>query len=224
MSSSTPGASPRSAFLLGLDAFPVHEDLVGARHRHVAEHVWVAPDQLSDDAVGHVVDVPPSLVGGHLRVEHDLQQQVAELVAEAFVVAPVDRVEDLVGLLEQVPGQRAVVLFRVPRTPAGPPKPGHHPDEVEQPLAALGRREPAPRERPPGRSRPGGARGGQRGRGGVERNDLPGGRVEPSVSGVHRHAGDLVEEPLRGRPGRPAPAATGSARSRTAPSSPRSAG
>ncbi len=135
------------SLLLGLDALPVHEHLVGTGDRDVAEHVRVAPDELGDDPLGHVVDVPPSLVGRHLRVEHDLEQEVAELVAEAVVVVAVDGVEDLVRLLQQVPGERPVILLGVPRAPAGTAQARHHAHEVEQPFAALGCRNRDRRER-----------------------------------------------------------------------------
>ena len=49
------------------------------------------------------------LLGDH-RVEVDLQQQVAELLAQVLGVTGVDRLEGLVGLLEQVAGQGPVGL------------------------------------------------------------------------------------------------------------------
>jgi len=44
-----------------------------------------------------------------------------------------------VRLLEQVTRQACVGLIGVPRTPARPPEPAHHADEIEQPVATPGR-------------------------------------------------------------------------------------
>ena len=73
----------------------------------VAEHVRVAVDELGDEPVGDVVDVPASFLRGDLRVEGHLEQQVAELVADRGVVVGVDRLEQLVRLLQQVARERA---------------------------------------------------------------------------------------------------------------------
>ena len=90
---------------------------------------------LSDDAAGHVVDREPVGLGlgGDAGVEVDLQQQVAELLAQMHVVAGVDGLEGLVALLEQVLRQRAVGLLAVPR--AAHPQPVHDRHQVEQPRA-----------------------------------------------------------------------------------------
>ena len=67
------------------------------------EHVRVAVNELADEPARDTIDVEPLVVGGHLRVEHDLQQQVTQLFFELGPeLPPVDRVEDLVGFLEQV--------------------------------------------------------------------------------------------------------------------------
>ena len=134
MSSSTAAAL---AGFRGLELLPVHEHLVGAGHLDLAEDMRVAVDELLDEALRDVVDVPTAVVGGHLRVEHDLEQHVAELVAHRVVVAGVDRLEQLVRLLEQVTRERLMRLLGVPRAPAGAAQPRHHAHEVEQPLALL---------------------------------------------------------------------------------------
>ena len=97
----------------------------------------VAIDELLDESLRDVVDIPPIVVGGHLRVEHDLQQHIAEFVAHRVVIVGIDRLEQLVGLLEQVPGQALMGLFGVPGTSAGPAQPRHDPHEVEQPFPLL---------------------------------------------------------------------------------------
>ena len=54
------------------------------------------------------------LLLGHACVEHHLQQQVAELVAEIVEVAAVDRIGNLVGFLDGVRGNGREVLLQVP--------------------------------------------------------------------------------------------------------------
>ena len=124
---------------------PVDEDLVGAGDPAVAEHVRVAMDQLGHDPLGHVVDVPPALLRRDLRVERHLQQQVAELVADRVVVAAVDGVEQLVRLLQEVPGQRRCVCSRSHGHPPGA-RARLDADQIEQPFPTLRTTEPAPRD------------------------------------------------------------------------------
>ena len=88
----------------------------------VAEHVRVPPDQLGHDAVGHVVHGEPGAVGplgGDPGVEHHLEQDITEFLAQRRPVAAFQRVQRLVGLLDQVGRQRLVRLPGVPRAPAG---------------------------------------------------------------------------------------------------------
>ena len=126
-----------AALLLGLELLPVHEHLVGAAHLDLAEHVRVAVDQLLDQPLRDVVDVPPPVVGGDLRVERDLEQQVAQLVADRVGVVGVDRLEQLVGLLEQMARERLMRLLGVPRAAAGRAEARLHPDQIEEALPAL---------------------------------------------------------------------------------------
>jgi hypothetical protein len=48
----------------------------------LGEHVRVAADELLVDAAAHVVDRERMLVGGDLRVQHDLHEDVAELLGK----------------------------------------------------------------------------------------------------------------------------------------------
>jgi len=95
--------------------------------------------ELAHDALGHVVDVPRTLVGRDPRVEDNLQQHVAQLLAQPLAIVGVDRLERLVRLLEQVPGERAVRLLPVPRAATGCTQTSHHADEVKEPFAAAAR-------------------------------------------------------------------------------------
>ena len=87
----------------------------------------------------------PRLLGDH-RVEVDLQQQVAELLAQVLAsVAGVDRLEGLVGLLEQVARQRPVGLLALPRALGA--QPAHHRQELQQRLAGGRWRHPSRQSR-----------------------------------------------------------------------------
>ena len=57
-----------------------------------------------------------ALLLGHAGVEHDLQQQVAELVLQVIEIAAADRVGDLVGFLDGVGRDGREILLQVPRT------------------------------------------------------------------------------------------------------------
>ena len=75
---------------------------------------------------------------GKLRVERDLEQQVAELVAQPREVALLDRIRHLVGFLERVRRDGAEILLQVPRAAArGVAQAGH---DLEQ---AINRHRPA---------------------------------------------------------------------------------
>ena len=91
-----------TAVLLGLELLPVDEDLVCPGDVDVTEHVGMTVDQLPDQSVGDVVDVPSAFVGRDLSVEGDLQQEIAELVTHGSVVVGVDRRQELVGLLQEM--------------------------------------------------------------------------------------------------------------------------
>ena len=98
-------------------------------------------DQLADEPLGHVVDVPPALVGRDLGMEGDLQQEIAELVPNGLVVVGVDRRQQLVRLFQQVARERPVRLLAVPRASVGFPQPRLHLHQIEEPRSTPGRRD-----------------------------------------------------------------------------------
>ena len=55
---------------------------------------------------------------GHLRMEHHLQQQVAEFVLQFVHVAAIDGIGDLVGFFDRVRRDRREILLQVPGTAA----------------------------------------------------------------------------------------------------------
>ena len=110
------------ATLLGvLDGVPVGEHSVGVVGDDRAEHVRVAAHQLVVHALDDVGHREPALLLGDRGVELDLVEQVAELLDQCLVggrvvgVECLQRVDHLVGLLEQVLHQRLVRLLLVPR-------------------------------------------------------------------------------------------------------------
>ena len=65
--------------------------------------------------LGHVGQATRRALLEQQRQEVDLEEHVAELVEELAVVAALGRVGQLVGLLERVGDDRALVLLAVPR-------------------------------------------------------------------------------------------------------------
>ena len=75
----------------------------------------MASDQLRRDGLHHIAEVEGALLPRHLRVEHHLQQQVAEFVAQVDQVSALDRIRDLVGFLDRVGGDGSEGLLEIPR-------------------------------------------------------------------------------------------------------------
>ena len=129
-----PATMDVGALLVLLDLLPVAHDVGGLVGDDVAEHVRVPAHELVVDATR---DVGHRELAGLLRehrVEHHLVEQVAELVLErAYAVVArrsgrlLERLDDLVGLLEEVAGERVVGLLGVPRAAA----------RIAQPLGEL---------------------------------------------------------------------------------------
>ena len=101
----------------GFDAFPHALDGVGGTALGIGKDVRVPPDQLFGDGLDHVAEVERALLLGHPGVEDDLQQQVAQLLAELLDVVVLDCVGDLVGFFERIGRDGAEVLLEIPRAP-----------------------------------------------------------------------------------------------------------
>ena len=121
--------------LAGLDPLPLAVHVGRGARLGVAEHVRVAAHDLRRERGPDVGHVEHALLGGELRVEDHLEQQVAELAGELRGRAALERVVDLVRLLEEVVPQRVVRLLPVPRAAVGLPEaggdPGHPPRRRE---------------------------------------------------------------------------------------------
>ena len=74
----------------------------------------VAADQLLAAVLGDRGEVARAALLEQQRQEVDLEEDVAELVEQLRVVAAVGRVGELVGLLDRVRDDRALVLLAVP--------------------------------------------------------------------------------------------------------------
>ena len=98
----------------------------------------MAANHLLGDAARDRVEVEAAVLARHLRVEDDLEQQVAELVAERRPVPLTDRLGHLVGFLDGVRRNRLEALFEVPRAAAGRVAQLRH--HVEQLIDAGGQR------------------------------------------------------------------------------------
>ena len=100
-----------------LELLPVAQDGRGIVGLDVAEDVGMAVDELVGDAVRDVVEGEAALLLGHHALEHDLEEDVAELLDVVdLVVGTVHRGEELVRLLEDAGLQRLERLDAVPRT------------------------------------------------------------------------------------------------------------
>ena len=125
----------------GLQFLPSAEHLLGLRQLvGIAEDVRVAPHQLCRDAVDRIGDGEVALLLGDARQEHDLEEQVAKLLAQAGLVAGVERFQRLVGFLQQEGPQAGQRLHAVPRAAVGPAQGGHDADEIVEASASSGHR------------------------------------------------------------------------------------
>ena len=100
--------------LAALVFFPCDGLRVGIFDGGIAEHVRMAAHHLVADRSDDVGEGERALLLRHARMEHHLQQQVAQLVLQVAQVAAVDRIGDLVGLFDRVRRDAGEVLFDIP--------------------------------------------------------------------------------------------------------------
>ena len=95
----------------------------------------VPATQFGADAIHHFLEGKQALFPADLRLEHHLQQQVAQLIGMLVRPAGINGVNDLVALLNQVLLQRFQRLFAVPGTAAFT---AHFRHDIEQVLEGIG--------------------------------------------------------------------------------------
>ncbi len=102
---------------------------------NLAEHMGMPVLELVGDASGHCIEIVATLFGRELRMEHDLEQQIAEFIAQRRVGSGFDRTHYLVGFLERIAGQRAGVLRQIPGTASRRiTQPPHHRQQTHHSL------------------------------------------------------------------------------------------
>ena len=109
---------PFGAFGLlgGLYLVPLGLDRIRRPRVGRTEDVRVPSDHLAGDRLDDVAEVEDLLLLGNAGMEDDLQEEVAEFLAEVGQIATLDRVGDLVGLFQRVGLYGFEGLPDVPRT------------------------------------------------------------------------------------------------------------
>ena len=98
----------------------------------------VAPDELVVHRARDVVEITPPCSSSSSERKNDLEEEVAQLVAELRRVTGERGVGDLVGLLDGVRDDRASRLLAIPRT-VRPEAPGQLPELCERSVRAHAR-------------------------------------------------------------------------------------
>ncbi|MNE75677.1 hypothetical protein D3C80_1718590 [compost metagenome] len=73
-------------------------------------------DQLVVQSFNHIINTEGAQLLFHLRMEHDLQQQIPQLFLHVVRIILIDCFQHLVGFLDQILTQRIMRLLTVPRT------------------------------------------------------------------------------------------------------------
>jgi hypothetical protein len=121
---------PTLFLLFGLDRFPAIDGATCVVDLFVSENPRMPTNQFLTNRVDHTVDVKPSFLLGEGSLEDDLKQQVAELFSEYLGRALVDRVDDLVRLLDHVLPEGFEGLLTIPGAAVGTKQRAHQLDEV----------------------------------------------------------------------------------------------
>ncbi len=96
----------------------------------VGEDVRVPSHHFVGNSARDIVEIEVAGFLGHARVEHDLQEQIAELVLERLGLAALGGLGDFVGFLDGVGRDGGETLLEVPGTSAlGIAQPRH---DIEQ--------------------------------------------------------------------------------------------
>ena len=80
----------------------------------VAEDVRMARFHLVGDRARHIGEGEMSCFFRDPRMEHDLEQEVAEFAAQIGHVRTLDRIRDLIGFFDRIRGDRGEILRQIP--------------------------------------------------------------------------------------------------------------
>ena len=102
--------------------------LSGTVGLYIAVDMRMSVYQLIAQCIDHIAYIETPLFRPHARIEDDVEQQVAQLLADAVHVAVRYRIGQFERLLYGVVAQRLESLLPVPRTLY--PEPVHHPEQA----------------------------------------------------------------------------------------------
>src|SRR4029079_18031602 len=121
-----PHRSAFRCFFLALDTVPQPFHSLRRQPPGVSEHVGMAPQKFLRDVKYDIAKVEGALLLSHARVIGDLQQQVAQFLAQVVKITARDGVRNFVGFLNGVGCDGRKILLQVPRTAgAGGAQRGH---------------------------------------------------------------------------------------------------
>ena len=124
----TGSVRPRRGFGLALllfQEFPVPQNLRRGPGFDFAEDVGMPTNHFIVDFADDIMDRETALFGGDLRVEEDLEEEVAQFFGEFGVVAGVEGVEDFISFLNEIGAEGGVGLLAIPWAAAGRAEAGH---------------------------------------------------------------------------------------------------
>jgi hypothetical protein len=113
-------------FLLSLDPLPIDQYVLRAGDLRLPKHVRVPPFQLGHNMGNDVSHLELIFFNRYLRVQQNLQQEIAQLFPQQVNILFVQGLQDFVGLLQEEWTQRAVRLFSIPWTAPRSAQSGHY--------------------------------------------------------------------------------------------------
>ena len=100
---------------LGLDHLPIGEDLCTVLYADVTEHVRMTMYHLCRNVVNDLTHCKAIALRLDLCMENDLEQQISQLLLQKGGILVVDRLDHLVGFLDQLRADAVVILLTIPR-------------------------------------------------------------------------------------------------------------
>ena len=97
-----------------LDRIPVAQYLARVRHLRVAENMRVATNQLLTAVLGDLPEIARAALLEQQREKYHLEEHVSQLIEQLGVIAMIRGVGQLIGLLDRMWHDRALVLLAIP--------------------------------------------------------------------------------------------------------------